>query len=340
MLCHGLFGDVPVILREVQQVDTDRIPTSIKNQYIKAILVAIIGNAALVAAKAFAASLSNSSAIMADTFNSVGDIIYSVLMAVGLLLSLKPADASHPHGHRRIEALVSLFIGLGMSVAGFAAVKSGITKFQTGPESITSVYAYLTPLLVLVVKSIMYLVVNRVGKTASSPAILASARDNLNDVISSVVVLISVVVSRFFAAADPVGALLVSVWIFRGVYLVMREAVGDVTGGAGSPELTQRIIEVASSIPGVLDVHQVILEHVGPDVRADVHINMDGSLPLVQVHHVSDTVKAAIENIEGVEHAFIHVEPPEEKPAKQLLERPIEKPIEKPIKRSTKLLVH
>ncbi len=328
-----------MILHEVQQIDTDKIPSATRKLYIQAILVAIIGNTLLVAVKAFAASSSNSSALMADTFNSVGDIIYSVLMAVGLLLSLKPADAGHPHGHRRIEALVSLFIGLGMSVAGFAAVKSGITKFQTGPESITSVYAYLTPLLVLGVKGIMYLLVSRVGKTASSPAILASARDNLNDVISSVAVLVSVIASRFFAAADPIGALLVSVWIFRGVYLVMREAVGDVTGSAGSPELAQRIIEVASGIPGVLDVHQVILEHVGPDVRADVHINMDGSLPLVQVHEVSDTVRAAIENIKGVEHAFIHVEPPEEKPIKQLLERPLEKPIEKPIKRSTKLLV-
>ncbi|MHB9033334.1 MAG: cation transporter dimerization domain-containing protein, partial [Anaerolineae bacterium] len=91
---------------------------------------------------------------------------------------------------------------------------------------------------------------------------------------------------------------------------------GYVTGIAGPPELTQEIVDVACAIPGVKNVHQVILEHVGPEVRADVHINMDGSLPLVQVHQVSDAVRSAIEQIKGVEHAFIHVEPEETTPEK------------------------
>lgn len=306
------------MLREVQRVDTDKIKPSTRNVYIKAVLVAICGNLILVAAKAVAARLSGSSAMMADTYNSLGDVIYSVLMAVGLLLSLKPADAGHPHGHRRIEALVSIFIGLGMSVAGFAAVKTGVEKLRTGLSPITSIYAYLTPVLVLGIKGAMYLLTQRLGKAAGSPAILASSRDNLNDLVTSVVVLTSIALSRLVAAADPIGALLVSIWIFRGVYLVIREAFQQVTGGAGSSELTQHIIDVASDIPGVLDIHRVILEHVGPEVRADVHINMDGNVPLVKVHQVSDAVQAAIEDIDGVEHAFIHVEPPEYTAERQL----------------------
>jgi cation diffusion facilitator family transporter len=256
--------------------------------------------------------MSGSSAILADAFNSVGDVVYSFLMAVGLMLSLKPADAGHPHGHRRIEALVSIFIGLGMSVAGIAAIRTGVTRLQTGPLAITNIFAYLAPVLVLGVKGVMYTMVVRLGRTANSPALLASARDNINDVITSAVALVSIFASRFLTAADPIGALLVSLWIFRGVYQVIREAVGHVTGKAGSPELTQRIIETAASIPGVRDVHQVIVEHVGPQVRADIHINMDGTLPLVQVHAISDAVREAVEKLDGVEHAFIHVEPLEE----------------------------
>jgi len=324
------------MLREVQQVDTDKIPASIRSVYIKAILVAVVGNLLLVVIKALAAQLSSSSAIMADTFNSIGDVVYSVLMAVGLLLSLKPADAGHPHGHRRIEALVSIFIGFGMSVAGFAAIKTGADKLQTGPEAIVSLYAYLAPIVVVAAKGGMYLLVRRFGKTVNSPAILASARDNLNDVISSAVVLASIFISRFVAAADPIGALLVSLWIFRGVYLVVSEAIRQVTGGAGSTELTQQIFDAASHMPGVLNVHQVILEHVGPEVRADVHINMDGNLPLVRVHQVSDNVRSAIEKIDGVEHAFIHVEPSEEMPLRDLLEQPLSRPLDQTIAKTVK----
>lgn len=305
-----------MILREVQQVDTDTIPKYTRNLYIRAITIALVGNILLVITKAFVAQISGSSAILADAFNSGGDVVYSILMSVGLILSLQPADAGHPHGHRRIEALVSIFIGLGMSVAGVAAVQTGVNRLRTGPIAITNILAYLAPIFVVLVKGWMYLLVRRLGQSAKSPALMASARDNINDVITSAVALVCIIISRFFSAADPIGALLVSVWIFRGVYLVIHEAVDQVVGKAGSPELSRKIMETAAAIQGVRDVHQVIVEQVGPQVRADLHINMDGKLSLVQVHATSDAVRTAIEAIDGVEHAFIHVEPLEDQKEK------------------------
>jgi cation diffusion facilitator family transporter len=301
-----------LILREVQQVDTDTIPKPTRSLYIQAIIIALVGNMVLVVTKALVAQISGSSAILADAFNSGGDLVYSILMAVGLILSLQPADAGHPHGHRRIEALVSIFIGLFMSVAGLAAVQTGIERLRTGPISITNVFAYLAPIFVVLIKGGMFLLVRRLGRSAKSPALMATARDNINDVITSAVALVCIIISRFFKAADPIGALIVSVWIFRGVFLVIREAIGQVIGKAGSPELSRKIVETASAIQGVSDVHQVILEQIGPEVRADLHINMDGKLTLIQVHETSDAVRAAIEALDGVEHAFVHVEPLEE----------------------------
>lgn len=312
-----------MILSEVKRVDSDSIPKQTRDLYTQAIVIALVGNILLASAKTLAAYWSGSSAITADALNSAGDVIYSILMTVGLLLSLKPADVGHPHGHRRIEALVSIFIGLGMSVAGLAAIRSGITRLLEGPAAITHISAYLAPILVLIIKGAMYWRVSRLGTRANSPALLASARDNLNDVVATGVALVSIILSRFASISDPIGALLVSVWIFRGVYLVIREAVNNVTGGAGSPELTQRIIDTAVSVPGVQDVHQVIVEHVGPEVRADLHINMDGAMPLVQVHAISDRVREAIEGLEGVEHAFIHVEPVDEHSANLPVQEPM-----------------
>jgi cation diffusion facilitator family transporter len=301
-----------VILREVQQVDTDTIPKQTRNLYVRAIIIALVGNILLVITKVLVAEISGSSAILADAFNSGGDVVYSILMSVGLILSLQPADAGHPHGHRRIEALVSIFIGLFMSVAGVAAVQTGIERLRTGPIAITNVFAYLAPVFVVFVKGTMFLLVRRLGRAAKSPALMATARDNINDVITSAVALVCISISRIFTAADPIGALLVSIWIFRGVFLVIREAVGQVVGKAGSPELSRKIMETAAAVQGVRDVHQVIVEQIGPEVRADLHINMDGRLTLVQVHETSDAVRAAIEAIDGVEHAFIHVEPIDE----------------------------
>jgi divalent metal cation (Fe/Co/Zn/Cd) transporter len=68
-------------------------------------------------------------------------------------------------------------------------------------------------------------------------------------------------------------------------------------------------VESVQSVSGVSNVHRVILEYVGPQIRADIHINMDPRLSLDRVHRVSDAVSEKVEALDDVEHAFIHVEP-------------------------------
>lgn len=299
-----------MVLSEIQRVDTDEVEPHIRRQYTRASLIALLGNALLLVSKGIVARTSGSSAIYADAANSASDVAYSVLMLVGLWLSLKPADVSHPHGHRRIEPLVSMSIGIMMTLAGIEAARTGITTWQSGPRPITSVWALIIPLVSALLKGGMYYSVRRLGQTAGSPALLASAQDHLSDMLSSGMVLAGVAASRMiWHAADPLAALLVSLWILRSALSILREGVNQLIGGAASAELFQSVAEAARSVPGVLNVHQVIIEYIGPQVRADIHINMDGALTLDEVHRVSDAVREDVEALKEVDHAYVHVEP-------------------------------
>jgi len=297
-------------LGEIQRVDIDNVPPHTRRLYLQASLVALLGNALLVIGKGAAALVSGSSALYADAANSAADVAYSLLMGVGLWLSLQPPDPGHPHGHRRIESLVSLFIGGAMALAGVEAVRVGWRTWVEGPQPITSIWAYITLVATVLAKGVMFLVVRRLGQRANSPAILASARDNLTDMISSAMALVGILGSVYlFAAADPLAAFVVAAWIFYSAWAVLRESISHLIGGAARPELTDEVVEAAMTVPGVLDVHQVIIEYVGPQVRADMHIDMDGQLTLEQVHAASDAVREAVEALAEVDHAFIHVEP-------------------------------
>ena len=299
-----------VALAEVQRIDEDNVPPHTRRLYLRASVITLVGNLALMGAKGFAAAFSGSSAVYADAANSAADVFYSLFLGVALWLSLRPPDLGHPHGHRRIEPLVSVVIGLAMGYAGVQAAIMGWRALRAGPEAITSIWAYLVPVGTVAVKYWMYRTVRRIGEEAHSPALRASARDNLMDVVSSATALVGVAASRFIAPiADPLAAFAVAVWILRGAYEVFSEGVRQLIGGGASPELTQAVIDAAQSVPGVVDVHQVIVEYVGPQVRADVHIDMDRRANLEEVHEVSDAVRAAIEEMAEVDHAFIHVEP-------------------------------
>jgi len=296
-------------LSGIQLVERGSVPAYKRRLYLQASLLSFAGNALLLAAKGVAAHMSGSSAIYADAANSASDVAYSLLMGLGLWLSVRPADPGHPHGHGRIESLVATFIGAMMGLAGVEALRTGVNAWLSGTRPTLAAW----PLLILVstglVKGLMYSVVRRMGEKARSPAILASARDNLSDVISSAVALLGVLGSQLLFAADPLAALLVSLWIFKSAWQILGESLHHLMGGSVAPELTESVLKAAQAVAGVLGVHQIIIEHVGPQAYVDIHINMDGRVDLYQAHGVSEAVRDAVEALDGVDHAFVHVEP-------------------------------
>jgi len=269
-----------------------------------------VGNALLAAAKGVMAWTSGSSAMLSDAANSLSDTLYSLMMAVGLYLAQQPADKGHPQGHSRFEPLVSLLIAVAMGTAGIAALRGGVQRFLTGGTMVQLGWPAVVLLGGALVKVIMYVLVKRIGEQTRSPAIQASARDNLADVMTSGAALLGVLGSRFLhPLLDPVAGIVVSLWIFRATWEVLYENVGYLTGRGAPQETTARIVEVASSVPGVLGVHQVIADHVGPELRVDMHIDVDGELTLHQAHTIADQVETRVKELPDVGLAFVHLEP-------------------------------
>ncbi|MGD8472739.1 MAG: cation diffusion facilitator family transporter [Anaerolineae bacterium] len=289
------------------QMDPDRL-----RLYQRAIWIAILGNSLLALAKGAIAWLSGSTALLATSVDSVTDLVYTLFMAWGLWRSQQPPDESHPQGHSRIEPIVSVLIGLMMGLAGLEVVRRGIDSLLNEPDT----FSWGWPSAVLVgsalVKVLMYLMVRRLGAEAHSPAIQASARDNLTDVISSGTALAGVLAANWLhPLADPLAALAVSVWIFRNSAAILTENLGYLTGRAAEPELQERIQATAQNVDGVLGVHRIIADYVGPQVRAELHVDVDSEIPFRTAHAISNAVRNAVEALDEVDLAFVHLEPAE-----------------------------
>jgi divalent metal cation (Fe/Co/Zn/Cd) transporter len=152
--------------------------------------------------------------------------------------------------------------------------------------------------------------VRRIGDLAQSPAILASARDNLSDVLTSAGALLGVWGSSLIhPLLDPLAGALVALWILRSLWEILAENLGYLTGRGAQPELTAEIADIASQVEGVLGVHQVIADHVGPQLRVDIHVDVDGRVDFVKAHAIADRVQARVEALPAVDLAFVHVEP-------------------------------
>jgi cation diffusion facilitator family transporter len=294
----------------LQRVRLETLDAERQHLYRRAIWITLAGNVLLAVAKGTVAWLSDSSAVLSDAANSLSDVLYSLLLAVGLYLAQQPADESHPQGHSRFEPLVSLLITIAMGVAGIAALREGILRFLSGAAAIEPEWPTVALVGSALVKVVMFLLVGRIGRLAQSPAIRACARDNLSDVLTSAAALVGVWGSDLiYPLLDPAAGVVVALWIFRAMWGILSENLGYLTGRGASPELTEQIVSTASTVPGVLNVHQVIADHVGPQLRVDMHVDVDGEMGLDRAHAIADQVQARVEALPAVDLAFVHVEP-------------------------------
>ncbi len=278
--------------------------------YRTALIITMGGNLLLAVSKGIVASVSGSAAIYADAANSISDVVYSILMVIGLWMAMQPPDLSHPQGHSRFEPLIGLVVTFSMAFAGYEAARNAYERYITGGEAVALNLPTLVLLFSAAVKAGMFVSINRIAKKLLSPTLKTTAKDNLSDVLTSSAAFIGVLGSNFIhPLADPIAGFLVSLWIFRQAFLAGKENLGFLTGKSATKEEVQEFIKAAESVPGVIRVHHIMSDYVGPKLMLDLHINVDGNKTLNETHEITDMVIKRLEEFPVVDRAYVHAEP-------------------------------
>ena len=270
-------------------------------------------NLALVAAKAGVYWLTGSLAVGSEAVNSLADSVYSLVVLGGLYLTTQPPDFEHPHGHERIEPFVSLFVALGVFVAGgliiwqaARSVLSGNVAVSGGPPAVAVL------VLAAVVKYGLFRYVLRVGRRYHSPALRATAVDNRNDILTAGAALLGVLgAAAGFPVLDPIAAGVVAVGVLYTGVEIVRDNVGYLVGSAPPEDLRADIVRRALAHPDVKGAHDVVAHYVGPEVDVSLHIEVEGDRTLLEAHDIETAVVASIRELPGIDDVFVHVDPRE-----------------------------
>ena len=95
----------------------------------KASLLGILGNIFLLTIKGIIGFVSNSQSMIADFFNSFGDVFSSFMTWLGNRISSKDADEDHNLGHGKAEYIYSFLISIIMLITALLVMKSAITTY-------------------------------------------------------------------------------------------------------------------------------------------------------------------------------------------------------------------
>ncbi|WP_226010684.1 cation diffusion facilitator family transporter [Halomicrobium salinisoli] len=276
-------------------------------------LVILGVNLALAALKGAVYWTTGSLAVGSEAVNSLADAAYSLVIVAGLYLTTRPPDFEHPHGHERIEPFVSLFVAVGVFAAGGAilwragqSLLSGDITVARGPAAV-GVLA-----LSAAAKYGLYRYCLSEGRDRNSPALIATAKDNRNDILTATAALVGVAGAALGAPVlDPLAALLVAVGILYTGVEIVRDNVDYLVGAAPPEDLRVEILRRALAHPDVEGAHDVIAHYVGPEIDVSVHVEVEGDRTLREAHDIESAVVASIEALPEVDDAFVHVDPKE-----------------------------
>lgn len=275
--------------------------------------IGLLINIALSGLKFAAGYFGRSQALIADAIHSLTDTTTDIAVIAGSHYWSRPPDESHPYGHRRLETLVTAFIGLVLAAAGIGIGWEAIStlhKMHASPPGWIASYAAMAS---IVTKEILYRWTAAVGKKIKSQALAANAWHHRSDAISSLPVLLAVTGALIFPSwsfLDHVGAAIVSVFILHAAMKIIWPAVSELIDAGAPEEIQKKIAEIACRTSGVREVHAVRSRYISSSIQIDMHIVVDGNMSVQEGHTIADNVEnSIISGIPEVLEVVVHVDP-------------------------------
>lgn len=278
----------------------------------RAVSVAIIGNIALTIFNFIVGILSGSTALVAEAAHTFSDILTSTITFIGFRIGLKPPDRLHPYGHGRAEPLVGLVVVVFLAIIAFEIVSEVYKKlFLGGPITPPETIAAVMALIGVAVNFTMTTYIMRTGKKINSPAIIADAQHQKVDIFSSAAIFVGVIGSRLgFPILDPIVAIFIAIMVLKTAFDVGRENINNILGTVPSKEILDDINKSALSVDGVLGIHNVRINYLGPYASVELHVTVAQDLSLKEAHEIAHNVEEKIiQDIEVVSMVTVHVCP-------------------------------
>jgi cation diffusion facilitator family transporter len=278
-------------------------------------LAGIIVNLCLAAIKGIAGVAGHSYALIADATESLTDVLSSLVVYVGLRVAMRPPDANHPYGHGKAEPMAAVAVSIALFGAAIAIAFESIHEILT-PHTMPAPFTLLVLPVVVVAKETMFRFVNRVGSSIGSAAVKTDAWHHRSDAITSALAFVGISIAliggKGWESADDWAALLASGLIAYNAYLMLRPAVRELGDALPGTRITQEIQPIANTVPGVIDIEKCFVRKMGFDYYVDLHVVVDGNLPVRRGHEIAHQVKDAIQSAyPRVADVLVHIEPNE-----------------------------
>lgn len=291
--------------------------TNFEQIAVKVSMVSIIGNLFLSIFKILIGIFSHSNAMISDGVHSASDVFSSIVVIIGVKISTKKSDKTHPYGHERFECVAAIILSMILFIIGlFIGIEAIKNIFSNNYNNlaIPGILALIAAIFSIISKEMMYWYTKYYAKLYDSSALLADAWHHRSDALSSIGALIGITGARMgFPVLDSVASLVICIFIIKASYDIFKDAIDKMVDKSCDKETENSIREYSLQQDGVLSVDLLYTRIFGNKIYVDMEISANKDLSLFEGHQIAQKVHDTIEkNFPKVKHIMIHVNPKEE----------------------------
>ncbi len=270
----------------------------------------IIVNSVLCVIKIVLGLAIHSIAVVADGAHDMADSVAALITLIGARIARKPADKDHPYGHARVEYLCSLVVSAIVLIVGAELLKNSIDKCINPQPTDFSWLMVGFMLFAIILKGSQAMFTIATGKHINSLPVIAAGTDNRNDVITSIIIVIGMLIHHF-AGLDLDGYMgcIVSLFILYSGVMLIKETISPLLGEPPDRETVDEIHEIIMAHPEVIGVHDLVIYNYGPGrTFASFHAEVDSRGDILEIHDVIDQIEQELQQKMNI-NAACHMDP-------------------------------
>jgi cation diffusion facilitator family transporter len=277
-------------------------------------------NLVLVVFKFLAGVFGHSTAMIADAVHSVSDFITDIIVLAFVRISHRPKDKSHDYGHGKFETLATTLVGAALFAVAVGILIEGVKKIvfwlQGGTLPQPGWLALAAAVVSIVLKELTFQFTKRKAEQLDSQAMKANAWHHRSDALSSVGTMFGIggalLLGQRWAVLDPIASVVVGGLIVKVAVDLLRNGMGELMEQSLPESVENEILDIVKSVPGVDEPHDLCTRRIGNHYAMEMHILVDGSMPLTEAHEKATEIERLLKERYGEEtHISIHVEPKE-----------------------------
>ncbi len=285
----------------------------------RASILGVLGNVFLLFMKGLVGLLTGSQAMIADAFNSAGDIFSSIMTFLGNRIASKPSDEDHHLGHGKAEYIYSLLISIAMGFMALQVFGSSLQSLLEGKRYSFTPWLVVVCLATIVIKLLLYLYTHALNKKYKNLLLEANSKDHRNDCVLTFLNLIACLFSfagLFFV--DGLVGMIFAGWILLSAIKIFKESYDVLMDRALDEEEREKVISLVTSHKEVRGIQHFNATPVGYQYQISFTIYVDGTLSTFESHEIANHLEKEIgKTFPEIYLTVIHVNPCEVKREKK-----------------------